>query len=222
MKDVIVTIDGPAGSGKTTVSKILAARLGYKYIDTGALYRGVALGVILNKVDSDDEEALGKFCTTLDLLPVVKEAGMILLLNGEDVTSRIRDPEVTMMASKISARPGVRSFLLGLQKQFGADKRAVFEGRDMGTVVFPHADIKFFLMASPEKRAARRFAEMPQDCGQSLGDVERDMIIRDENDSTRKSSPLRAADDAVLIDSTSMDIGAVVEKMLKLIDPLIG
>jgi len=212
--DNIITIDGPAGSGKTTVSKILAERLGYRYIDTGALYRGVALEVILQNVDPEDDIALEKLCLSLDLQPILQKDEMRLISNGRDITGEIRTAKVTMMASTVSARPVVRTFLLSLQKKFGEEKKAIFEGRDMGTVVFPDADIKFFLMASPEQRAARRFAEMPQDSGQKISDVARDMKIRDKKDSSRKIAPLKPANDALIIDSTSLTLEQVVDKMM--------
>ncbi|MGW8187964.1 MAG: (d)CMP kinase, partial [Desulfobacterales bacterium] len=150
MKKSVVTIDGPAGAGKTTVSRMLADRLGYRYIDTGALYRAIALAVLEGGIDSKDDAALKKICTALSLRYVQTETGPRLLSNGKDVTDRLRTPEITMLASAVSARPVVRQFLMGVQRAMGREKEAVFEGRDMGTVVFPDADVKFYLDA-PEK-----------------------------------------------------------------------
>jgi cytidylate kinase len=159
MKKLLITIDGPAGAGKTTVSRALADRLGYRYIDTGALYRGVALAAEIQGVDPQNDDDLKQLCRNLDLTFVRNKEGLGLILNGENISDRIRTPEITMLASAISARPVVREFLLDLQKELGREKAAVFEGRDMGTVVFPDADLKFFLDASTRTRAQRRFAE---------------------------------------------------------------
>jgi cytidylate kinase len=147
MKKRVVTIDGPAGAGKTTVSRMLADRLGYRYIDTGALYRAIALAVHEGGIDSKDDAALEKMCTALSLRYIQTEKGPRLLSNGRDVTDRLRTPEITMLASAVSARPVVRRFLMDVQRAMGREEGAVFEGRDMGTVVFPDADVKFYLDA---------------------------------------------------------------------------
>jgi cytidylate kinase len=157
MKKLLITIDGPAGAGKTTVSRALADRLGYRYIDTGALYRGIALAVKNRGVDPQNDDDLKLLCSDIDLNFVRQKDGLDLFLNGENISDRIRTPEITMMASAVSARPVVRKFLLKLQKDLGREKAAVFEGRDMGTVVFPEADLKFFLDASTSTRARRRY-----------------------------------------------------------------
>ncbi len=214
----MITIDGPAGAGKTTVSRALADRLGYRYIDTGALYRGVALAAQIREVDPQDDGALKSLCTGLDLNFIQHQDGLRLYLNGEDISDRIRTPEITMLASAISARPVVRAFLLALQKDLGAEKDAVFEGRDMGTVVFPEADVKFFLDASPRTRAQRRYAEQKSKSSQTLDEVERDIQRRDRNDSTRDVAPLKPAADAIVIDSTQMGVDEVVNFMVSRID----
>ena len=214
MKKLLITIDGPAGAGKTTVSRALANRLGYRYIDTGALYRGVALAAQIQGVDPHSDENLKCLCEDLDLNFVQHKEGLRLYLNGEDISDRIRTPEVTMLASAISARPVVREFLLDLQKDLGKAKAAVFEGRDMGTVVFPEADVKFFLDASPRKRAERRYAEQKSKNSQTLEEVERDIQRRDSNDSTREVAPLKPAADAIVIDSTEMNVAEVVNFMV--------
>ncbi len=218
MKKLLITIDGPAGAGKTTVSRALADRLGYRYIDTGALYRGVALAVKTEAVNPQSDADLKKLCNELDLAFVETEDGLRLISNGQDISDRIRAPEITMLASSVSARPVVREFLLKLQKNMGREKAAVFEGRDMGTVVFTTADVKFFLDASPSKRAERRFDELKTKSSQTLNEVQRDIQQRDQNDRTREVAPLKPAQDAIIIDSTNLTVEQVVELMVSHID----
>jgi cytidylate kinase len=220
MKKLLITIDGPAGAGKTTVSRALADRLGYRYIDTGALYRGVALAAKIQGIDPQSDADLKQLCNGLKLAFAVNEEGLRLISNGQDISERIRTPEVTMLASAVSARPVVREYLLDLQKEMGNEKAAVFEGRDMGTVVFPAADIKFFLDASTRKRAKRRFDELKSKNGQTLDEVERDIQQRDQNDSTREVAPLKPARDAIIIDSTDLTVDQVVELMVSHINRL--
>jgi len=214
MERLIITIDGPAGAGKTTVSRMLADRLGYKYIDTGALYRGVALEAMSAGLNSDDDKGLEKLCRSLKMKFVTGGQGLRLLSNDSDITDKIRTTEITMFASAASARPVVRAYLLEVQREMGREKGVVFEGRDMGTVVFPDADIKFYLDASPKTRALRRHRELAAKSSQTLEDVERDMQKRDEDDSSRDVAPLRPAKDAIIIDSTDLAIKAVVESIL--------
>lgn len=214
MKRMVITIDGPAGAGKTTVSKRLAERLAYRYVDTGALYRGVAYEAKAAGIGSDDDDALEKLCASLDLNLALSEQGLRLISNGVDISEKIRTPEMSMMASAVSARKTVRDYLLGLQRKLGREKAVVFEGRDMGTVVFPEADVKFYLDASPEIRAYRRFLEMGSDKTVSLEDVEKDIRKRDANDSSRALAPLKPAEDAVIIDATPLGIDAVLDRMM--------
>jgi len=214
MRRLLVTIDGPAGAGKTTVSRMLAHRLAYKYIDTGALYRGVALAAISAGLNADDDEGLEKLFRTLKIKFVTGDQGLRLLSNDGDVTDKIRTPEITMFASAVSARPVVRGYLLDLQREMGQEKGVVFEGRDMGTVVFPDADLKFYLDASHKTRSLRRYQELAAKTQQTLVEVERDMAKRDKNDSTRDLAPLKPAKDAIIIDSTELSVKAVVELML--------
>jgi len=213
--DLVITIDGPAGAGKTTVSRLLARRLKYRYIDTGALYRAVALAASERGVRPDDDKGLEAVCRNLDLKFIQGEKGLRLLSNGVDVTDRIRTPEITMFASAASARPVVRTYLLAVQREMGKEKRAVFEGRDMGTVVFPDAEVKFFLDASGKTRALRRYREYAGKTDQPLEKVEEEMRRRDENDSSRTLAPLRPADDAICIDSTFLSVEQVVDVMLR-------
>ena len=214
MKNLLITIDGPAGAGKTTVSRALADRLGYRYIDTGALYRGIALAVQSRGIDPQNDDDLKRLCSDLNLTFVRNDEGLSLYLNGENISDRIRTAEITMLASAVSARPVVREFLLDVQKNLGRQKAAVFEGRDMGTVVFPDADVKFFLDASIHTRALRRFEEQKLQSSQTLDEVERDIQRRDRNDSTREVAPLKPAPDAIIIDSTELTAEAVVDLMV--------
>jgi len=214
MKKLLITIEGPAGAGKTTVSRALADRLGYRYVDTGALYRGVALAVKTQGIDPQNDAELKALCQGLKLAFVVKDGRLRLISNGQDISDRIRTPEITMLASTVSARPVVREYLFDLQRDIGRQRAAVFEGRDMGTVIFPQADKKFFLDASTRKRARRRFDEMKSKSSQTLEEVERDMQQRDQNDSTRQVAPLMPAPDAIIIDSTDLTVEQVVEVMV--------
>ncbi len=219
MKPLLITIDGPAGAGKTTVTRALARQLSYTYVDTGALYRGIALAAVTAGVALDDETALETLFQTLSLSYTRTDAGPRLLLNGTDITDRIRTPDISMAASRVSAQPAVRGYLLTLQRKLGRRKNVVFEGRDMGTVVFPDADVKFFLDADPDIRARRRFEELQgKPAAPSLASVEAEMKTRDHHDSSRSIAPLMPAADAVTIDATHLSVDAVVERMLAQID----
>ena len=214
MQEMVITIDGPAGAGKTTVSRQLADRLGYRYIDTGALYRGVALATRQADVDVEDDAGLEAVCRSLRLRFVRDEAGCRLYNGDADIEGQIRTPEMSMLASAVSARPVVRRFLLEVQRRFGRERGAVFEGRDMGTIVFPDADIKFFLDAPLAVRAGRRHRELADRTDQSLDAVLKDMQTRDYNDQTRSLAPLKAAADAIIIDSGDLTPDGVVDRMM--------
>lgn len=212
----IVAIDGPAGAGKSTVSKILARRLGFALVDTGAIYRCVALTAQRRGVAFDDDAALERLLSELRItFQVVGEENRVYL-DGEDVSAAIREPEISMGASQVSGRPVVRAGLLDLQRRLAleAERGAVLEGRDIGTVVFPDADAKFFLDANPEIRARRRFEELfEKGVDRTLGEVLTDQQQRDRADSSRETAPLKAADDAVHVDSSSLPLSDVVQTL---------
>ena len=213
-KGLLITIDGPAGSGKTTVSRLLAKRLEYQYVDTGALYRCIAFEIRKAGIEPTDNGQLQKFCRGLIISFRKIDGKSRIFSNGKDITDKIRTPEVTMLASVASAMPAVRHHLLGVQRKLGEKKWVVFEGRDMGTVVFPEADVKFYLDAEIGVRAQRRHSELDAQNVQTLEEIETDMKHRDHNDSHRELSPLKPADDAFIIDTTRLSVDEVVEVML--------
>ncbi len=195
----------------------------YKYIDTGALYRGVAFEAKAKGISVDDEHRLESLCKELDLKFVRNSKGVRLYSGDTDISDDIRTPEMSMMASAVSAHPVVRKALLGIQRKMGAEKAAVFEGRDMGTVVFPEADVKFFLTADLKVRASRRHKELEEKkLPQKLAEVEKDMARRDSNDASREVAPLKPADDAILIDSTQYPVESVIEQMMEPINEKIA
>lgn len=215
---VTITIDGPSGVGKSTISRRLATRLGFTYLDTGAMYRAVAWYINKNSVNPDDAAALQAAleAISIDLMPAASETDDVtVLLNGEDISDRIRSPEMSMLASKISALAAVRSRLTLMQQELGRRGDIVAEGRDTGTVVFPGAAFKFYLDASPVVRAERRASQL-EARGQA---VERQKLLemtiaRDRQDSERAIAPLKKADDALLIDTTELDVNQVLRAIL--------
>jgi cytidylate kinase len=214
----VITIDGPSGAGKSTVSKALAAKLQYLYLDTGALYRALAYQALKNNVDIHRPDELAGFCLTTQVTLENFDGKMTVYVNGENVDDKIRTEEVGLAASAISAFPVVREKLLSLQREAGALGNIVAEGRDMGTVIFPDADIKFFLDASAKERVRRRCQELTMH-GYFVDyqEVERDLIRRDKQDRERKVAPLIPSENAVIIDSTTMTADDVVEKMISII-----
>ena len=221
-KKWVITIDGPAGAGKSTVSKLLAQKLGYIYLDTGAMYRAVAL-LAKNSDHSDplDEKILEEICLGLDLEFVQKEGILRLLANGRDITKEIRKPEISSLASAVSAKSVVRERLSMIQRSMGKAGGVVLEGRDMGTVVFPDAEVKFYLDARPEVRSKRRFLELEaQGQDTTAEEVHQLMLERDRNDRSRQLAPLKPADDAILVDSSDLQIEGVVQLMLDHIEAM--
>jgi len=211
----IVVIDGPAGSGKSTVSRLLAARLGYLYLDTGALYRTVAYLAGRFGIREEDEAALVELVRGADIRLCQSGTDMRVEVGGEDVTAYLREEEVGIRASRISALPGVREMLLPVQRAVGVNGGIVAEGRDMGTVVFPDAEVKFYLDADEEERIARRFREVAAGGGKPKeGKVAEDLRRRDRQDKERRAAPLRPHEKAIIIDTTNMSIPRVVEVML--------
>lgn len=215
----IITIDGPSGSGKSTISRQLAARLHYTYLDTGAMYRAVGLLVSRSEIALDDEDAMEKLLENLDLELLPGDEDTRVLLGGEDVSLAIRTAEMGMVASRVSALSVVRKKLTELQRTLGLRGAVVAEGRDTGTVVFPEAELKFYLDASPEERARRRSAQLREQ-GHVVDEKEilTQIKKRDQDDSARSLAPLKAATDAVVIDSSVMTIEEVVNFMLDQLD----
>ncbi len=221
----IVTIDGPSGVGKSTISRKIADRLGYTYLDTGAMYRAVGLHVKLKGADPTSERAVADGIRDLkiELLPASDENGDVgVILNGEDVSGEIRTPEMSMAASKISALSVVRVKLTEMQREIGSQGRIVAEGRDTGTVVFPQAAFKFYLDAAPEERARRRVLQLRASGGEVDEKEILEMIIkRDRDDSERTIAPLKKADDALLIDTTRLNIDEVSDRILAAVTSLL-
>ncbi|MBU1312188.1 MAG: (d)CMP kinase [Gammaproteobacteria bacterium] len=212
----VITIDGPGGSGKGTICRLLAQRLGWQLLDSGAIYRVLALAAMHHQIASDDEEALQPLAAHLDVQFGSDDQGnMRITLEGENVTHTIRTQEVADVASKIASLPRVREALLRRQRAFSEAPGLVADGRDMGTVVFPHAEVKIFLTATPEERARRRFLELKEKgFDVNIGDLLSEIQARDERDINRATAPLKPAADAYMLDSTDKTIEQVLEEVL--------
>ncbi|MGN0291563.1 MAG: (d)CMP kinase [Lachnospiraceae bacterium] len=207
-----IAIDGPAGAGKSTIAKKLAKDLGFIYVDTGAMYRAMALYFIQNGIDRTDEEAISKACESVDITIRYENGEQQVILNGENVNGFIRKEEVGNMASATSGYAKVRTKLVELQQQLAKTADVIMDGRDIGTVVLPDAQVKIYLTASVQTRAKRRYDELQEkglDC--DLKQIEKDIETRDYQDMNRENSPLRQAEDAVLVDSSHMNVEEVVE-----------
>ncbi len=218
-KMINVAIDGPAGAGKSTISKAAAKELGFIYIDTGALYRTVGLNAMRKKADLESAESIEKTLTN-DLSVELRfiDGEQRMFLNGEDVSLSIRTPEASMAASKVSAVPAVRKYLFDLQKKLAKENDCIMDGRDIGTVVLPDAKVKIFLTASPESRAKRRFEELlEKGMDVKFEDVLADMKQRDYNDSHRAIAPLKPAEDAILLDTSGFELEKSVALIIKTI-----
>ena len=212
----IITIDGPAGAGKSTVSRLLAKKINFPYLDTGAMYRAVAFQAAREGVDFSDGEKLRKLCGSLDLKFNADGNNNKLYIGKEDISLVIRDPEMDMLASRVSAVKEVREAMTELQRKIGKDGGLVAEGRDMGTVVFFDADYKFFITASPKVRAERRYKErISRGESISIAEVEKDLRERDDQDQKRSIAPLRPAKDAKIIDSTTLNPDQIIEIILR-------
>ena len=213
-----IAIDGPAGAGKSTIARLAAKKLGYIYVDTGAMYRAIALYLIWREVDIYDEEALSKALERANINIVYENGVQHVFLNLQDVSAEIRSERVSIMASKTSALSPVRAKLLDLQRDIAAKNDVIMDGRDIGTNILPNAEVKIYLDASPDVRAKRRFDEM-KNKGEKpdFESIKKNIIERDQQDMNRKLAPLKKADDAVLIDSSYMSIDEVVEEIVGLV-----
>lgn len=213
-----IAIDGPAGAGKSTIAKKLAADLGYVYVDTGAMYRAMAYYFLQNHIDASDKQAIAAACPKVDVTIQYTGGEQQVILNKENVNGVIRKEEVGNMASATSVYPVVRTKLVELQRQLAAKENVIMDGRDIGTVVLPDANVKIYLTASSKVRAKRRFDELTaKGVSCDMDAIEKDIIERDYRDMHRETSPLKQADDAVLLDSSDLDIDGVVEEMKKII-----
>ncbi len=213
-----VAIDGPAGAGKSTVSRGAAKQLGFVYVDTGALYRAVGVNALRKGINTRDKAAVAESINGISVDLVFENGEQKVLLNGENVSAEIRTPPASMAASDVSAVPEVRAFLFDLQKNIAAKTNCIMDGRDIGTVVLPHAQVKIFLTASPEERATRRYRELVEKGSEvSYKEVLEDLIERDYNDSHREIAPLKPAEDGVIFDTTGYTLDESIKEIVKII-----
>ena len=223
-KTIRVAIDGPSGAGKSTLARSAAARLGYLYVDTGAIYRTIGCAAARLGIDPGDQAAVVAMLPALSISLTYGEDGLQhMALNGEDVTAEIRLPEMSRYASQVSAYPEVRAYLLEMQRQLAREHSVIMDGRDIGTVVLPDAEVKVFLTASAEERARRRMLELEQrGTPEPYADILRAIEERDWNDTHRSAAPLRQAEDAVLLDTTDLDFAQSEEALLDIIRKGVG
>lgn len=215
---ISIALDGPAGAGKSTVAKGVAKELGFIYVDTGALYRTVGLKFLRDGYNTDLDCDIDSVLKTIEVDIKFIDGAQHVFLNGEDVSDEIRTPEASMMASAVSAKPPVRAFLLEMQRKLARENNVLMDGRDIGTVVLPDATLKFFVTASVEERASRRFKEL---CEKGMDvkydDIYKDIQTRDYNDSHREIAPLKPAEDSIMFDTTGNTLEESIEKLLKMI-----
>ncbi len=213
-----IALDGPSGSGKSVMARAISNRLNILYVDTGALYRAIGLYMFRNNVDISDSQAVIDRLPEINLELAQSDEGQVVILNGENVNRDIRLPEISMYASKVSAIPKVREFLLGLQRDTAKKNNVIMDGRDIGTVIFPDAEVKIFLFASDEIRAERRYKELLEKGIQTTyEEVLSDMKKRDENDRTRAVAPAVPAEDAVMLDSSKLNIEETIDEITRII-----
>lgn len=219
-----IAIDGPSGAGKSTIARAAAKRFGFIYVDTGAIYRTVGLAAYRGGVDRRDESAVEALLPQLEIAMRYTDAGeQHMYLNGEDVTALIREPEISICASDVAALPAVRAFLMELQRRMARENSVIMDGRDIGTVVLPDAEVKIFLTASAEARARRRLLELEQKgMKQSFDEVLRDIEYRDEQDSHRAAAPLKKAEDAIAVDTSELNFDESLELVVKTIQQKLG
>lgn len=213
-----IAIDGPAGAGKSTIAKMAAKKLDFIYVDTGAMYRAMALYFLRREIDAKDEKKIAEACEHINVTIAYQEGEQQVLLNGENVNAFIRTEEVSMMTSNTSNNPAVREKLLYLQRELAAANNVIMDGRDIGTCVLPDAELKIYLTASASERAKRRYLEQKERGVESdLAQIERDIIARDEQDMNREIAPLKQAEDAIYLDTSDMTIEEVVTKIVSLV-----
>ncbi|MDF2590515.1 MAG: cmk [Anaerocolumna sp.] len=217
MRNYNIAIDGPAGAGKSTIAKSIAKKLEFIYVDTGAMYRAMALFMIKQNIDFDNKDDIENACDSVNVTIEYKSGEQQVILNGENVTNLLRTEEVGKMASNVAKHNTVRSKMVVLQQNLAAKANVIMDGRDIGTVVLPKADLKVYLTASSEERALRRWRELTEkgiSC--NIKEIEQDIIDRDKQDMNREISPLKQADDAILLDSSNMSIDEVIDKIIEL------
>ncbi|NLX76980.1 MAG: (d)CMP kinase [Clostridiaceae bacterium] len=219
MKRIQIAIDGPSGAGKSTMAKLIARELGILYLDTGAMYRAVALKAIKSGIDTKDGEAVAEMVKDLDLQIEHRDGSQRVILDGTDVTEDIRTPAVTVGSSDVAVIPAVREKMVELQRRIAENNSVIMDGRDIGTHVLPNADVKIFLTASIEDRTKRRYEELKEKgtLNQTFEELKKEMEYRDKNDSTRSHSPLKKADDAILLDTTGFSVEESAKTILDII-----